>query len=534
MPSMISSSRELIKTSPPAVRGKMPEKEPPWVHSPSEPIRAEIEKEPSIQSIRWKLTFMITLLGILLIVLMTGFYLRSQKQLMEKGLKTRIELMKINLVEGGKNIVKTLSDGAEEDLAAFNFSNLMDNITSRVSADEEIRYAILMDASGKVFLHTAQPNAAQTVLKDARAEAATAASELFVSEHEKNGGEIEIVHPLQVSTQPWGVLRVVFGLERLENEILRSQEEIREETNQLIRKAIWTSAGFILFAFIAALIFSTRFSDPLITLARSARDFSRGDFTRTTGLQRRDEIGLLSRSMDRMVENLSGIIAKNIETSHVLAETASDQTAALDRTAGLLEEMAQLTKQNAKTADEADTIVKKTHQVVQQADGSMNHLTNYMEEISKGSEETFQIIKTIDEIAFQTNLLALNAAVEAARAGGAGAGFAVVADEVRNLSLRTGQAAKDTSELIQGTVGKIKEGSQLVLQNNQGFKEISTNAARMAELVSGILEASNEQNERIGRIREAMEEMNRVIRENEERTDALADSMGIFKVSKNF
>ncbi len=196
--------------------------------------------------------------------------------------------------------------------------------------------------------------------------------------------------------------------------------------------------------------------------------------------------------------------------------------------------MVELTKKNAKTADDADTIVKKTHQVVQQADDSMNHLTNYMEEISKGSEETFQIIKTIDEIAFQTNLLALNAAVEAARAREAGAGFAVVADEVRNLALRTGQAAKDTSELIQGTVGKIKEGSQLVLKNNQGFKEISTNAARMAELVSDILEASNEQNERIGRIREAIEEMNRVIRENEERTDALADSMGIFKVSKNF
>ena len=52
---------------------------------------------------------------------------------------------------------------------------------------------------------------------------------------------------------------------------------------------------------------------------------------------------------------------------------------------------------------------------------SMKELTVSMEEISKASEATQKIIKTIDEIAFQTNLLALNTAVEAARAGEAGA-----------------------------------------------------------------------------------------------------------------
>ena len=97
--------------------------------------------------------------------------------------------------------------------------------------------------------------------------------------------------------------------------------------------------------------------------------------------------------------------------------------------------------------------------MVDEANHAMIELTGSMKEITTASEETAKIIKTIDEIAFQTNLLALNAAVEAARAGEAGAGFAVVADEVRNLAMRAAEAAKNTANLIEGSVKKIKKGS---------------------------------------------------------------------------
>src|SRR5512140_1539346 len=138
-----------------------------------------------------------------------------------------------------------------------------------------------------------------------------------------------------------------------------------------------------------------------------------------------------------------------------------------------------MTKQNAENAAQANNLMAETKGAVTRANQSMEKLTASMGEISRASEETSKIIKTIDEIAFQTNLLALNAAVEAARAGEAGAGFAVVADEVRNLAMRAAEAAKNTADLIEGTVKKIKGGADLLGKTSGEFSEVSTSSGKM-------------------------------------------------------
>jgi len=149
-----------------------------------------------------------------------------------------------------------------------------------------------------------------------------------------------------------------------------------------------------------------------------------------------------------------------------------------------------------------------------------------MEEISGASEETSKIIKTIDEIAFQTNLLALNAAVEAARAGEAGAGFAVVADEVRNLALRAAGAAKNTEGLIEGTVKKVNDGSELVNRTNEAFQQVAESASKVGELVSEIAAASNEQAQGIEQVNRAVFEMDKVTQQNSANAEELSSAAG--------
>ncbi|HOI75214.1 MAG TPA: methyl-accepting chemotaxis protein [Syntrophales bacterium] len=214
----------------------------------------------------------------------------------------------------------------------------------------------------------------------------------------------------------------------------------------------------------------------------------------------------LTESSDQVASASAQVSA----TAQQLAEGANDQASSLQETSTSLEKMASMTRQNAGSASQADALMNQANTVVKKANDSMEHLTSSMREITAASEETSKIIRTIDEIAFQTNLLALNAAVEAARAGEAGAGFAVVAEEVRNLAMRAAEAAKNTSGLIEGTVKKIREGSDLVGKTSEAFSEVAVNSAKVGELVGEIAAASSEQAQGIDQINKAVAEMDKV------------------------
>jgi len=225
----------------------------------------------------------------------------------------------------------------------------------------------------------------------------------------------------------------------------------------------------------------------------------------------------LRRTIEGLNEGADQVASASTQvssSSQSLAEGANEQAASIEETSSSLEEMSSMTKQNADNAGQADNLMKEANQVVDTANISMSRLTTSMQDISHASEETQKIIKTIDEVAFQTNLLALNAAVEAARAGEAGAGFAVVADEVRNLAIRAADAAKNTADLIEGTVKKVKEGSGLVTETNDAFTEVAESASKVGELLGEIAAASNEQAQGIDQINTAVTQMDKVTQQN--------------------
>jgi len=229
----------------------------------------------------------------------------------------------------------------------------------------------------------------------------------------------------------------------------------------------------------------------------------------------------ISKPLNRIIEGLSegaeqvaSASGQVSSASQSLAEGASEQAAGIEETSSSIEEMSSMTKQNAANAGQANSLMSEANKMVGIANQSMGSLTLSMNEIAKASEETSKIIKTIDEIAFQTNLLALNAAVEAARAGEAGAGFAVVADEVRNLAMRAADAAKNTANLIEGTVKKVKDGSELVTKTNQAFGEVAGSATKVGQLVGEIAAASNEQSQGIDQVNKAVAEMDKVVQQN--------------------
>ncbi len=156
---------------------------------------------------------------------------------------------------------------------------------------------------------------------------------------------------------------------------------------------------------------------------------------------------------------------------------------------------------------DGDAIVAQTLQSMNQLSGTVQDAAEKVTHLGEASQRIGEISSTIDAIAEQTNLLALNAAIEAARAGEQGRGFAVVADEVRSLAQRTSQATAEitvTIEEIQKAIGdaittmhsgveKADEGKEAAQQTSQAFAAISNNIGDLAELISAIATAAEQQ-----------------------------------------
>jgi len=294
-----------------------------------------------------------------------------------------------------------------------------------------------------------------------------------------------------------GVLRLIFG------------------KSLVVKIFVWLVPG-VVFTILAAFI-SGRAGDLDLAWIKLTTPFGvllmAGNFI-LVGKTLMKRLQLMADDLQAVTVEMDSTASTVVASDQSLADTASTQAAAIEETASSLEEMSAKTKGNADNAGQAKTLVSEAKTVVSQVSDHMTHMAAAVEEVSRTSEETGKIVKTIDDIAFQTNLLALNAAVEAARAGAAGAGFAVVAGEVRELAQRSAEAASNTSELIEKIISVVKKNSELTAQTHDAFGQNVEISSKIEFLVDEIVAASNEQAQGIEEINRAVAEMDRGIQQN--------------------
>lgn len=322
------------------------------------------------------------------------------------------------------------------------------------------------------------------------------------------------------------------AIKNLTDAKLTLAKEASDGNNATAKSSTLATVVLIVIGMLAAvalgIFISSSISRPVAKLMGYANKIADGDLDVEVEINTRDEIGSLGVAFKKMSDNLNevmeniSIAAEQVasgsrqvsDSSMALSQGATEQASSVEQLTASLEEISSQTRLNAESANQANSLAEAAKSNAVNGNGQMKEMLKSMEEINVSSSNISKIIKVIDEIAFQTNILALNAAVEAARAGQHGKGFAVVAEEVRNLAARSADAAKETTDMIEGSIKKVEDGTKIANQTAEALNKIVDDIARVANLVGDIATASNEQASGITQVNQGIMQVSSVIQTN--------------------
>ncbi len=288
-----------------------------------------------------------------------------------------------------------------------------------------------------------------------------------------------------------------------------------------------------------SIVVTTSITKPLAAAVTHLDLVSRGDLSQDLPaeyLVRGDEIGIQSRSMQTMSQNLrtmlqsvtSGIrqmaeASDNLLTSSSQMSSGSESAshraqsvaaaaeqmssnvmmvaASMEQTTTNLSLVSVSTQEMTATIGEIAANSERARGITAEANRQAASITQQMNQLGQAAREIGKVTEAITEISSQTNLLALNATIEAARAGSAGKGFAVVANEIKALAQQTAAATEDIKARIAGVqtstamgVSEIEKVSGVIHQVTDIVSSIATaieeQAAATKDIARNIAEAS--------------------------------------------
>ncbi|PRS30107.1 methyl-accepting chemotaxis protein [Bacillus pumilus] len=294
-------------------------------------------------------------------------------------------------------------------------------------------------------------------------------------------------------------------------------------TEQMNQTSIIISVIAIILAMILSFLLARSITTPIKRLTGHVRKVSEGDLTSTLEVKSKDEIGLLTKSFNQMIEDIRELIEKVKGASDQVVTSTDEVTQISNETLLSSEQIATAIQEVAtgasKQASDAETINEKSEQLYEKV-RHMGELATQMQTNSKSSENASykgldalgvlvqkstqaseeskkveqmlldlehktknieNVVTAISQISDQTNLLALNASIEAARAGESGRGFAVVAEEVRKLAEQSAQSTKHISETV-----------KLIQDESKKAAEAMTAASKMNEEQGDAINATGE------------------------------------------